>query len=299
MSGADPVQIYRQEAAELLEQLEQALLDLERDPGEADLINTAFRALHTLKGSGAMFGFDAVAEFTHHVETAFDRASRNGEVAASVPLIEVALAAKDQIRRLIEQPTAPIRPRVRRSWTGWEPSCRAHPMPRHGMRRSCHGACTSACRTTRWRWGRTRCCCSMNCARWGTCAVVAAVTAVPPLEAPGSDGVPYWLGRHTGDRAAAVRPSSRSSCSCSTRCNSTSSRSRAPCRRSRNVAAVPNVPAPPNLPVARGVPGARRRSGVPANAPEAKLALASPRAGTAAMSVTSQQQHPRAGRTPG
>ena len=102
MSGIDPAQTYRQEAAELLDQLEQALLDLEHLPGDADLVNTAFRALHTIKGSGAMFGFDAVAAFTHHVETAFDRV-RQGDVSASPPLIAVTLAAKDHIRRLIDQ----------------------------------------------------------------------------------------------------------------------------------------------------------------------------------------------------
>ena len=59
MSHTDPAQTYRQEAADLLEQLEQALLDLEHRPDDADLVNTAFRALHTIKGSGAMFGFDA------------------------------------------------------------------------------------------------------------------------------------------------------------------------------------------------------------------------------------------------
>ena len=82
MSHTDPAQTYRQEAADLLEQLEQALLDLEHRPDDADLVNTAFRALHTIKGSGAMFGFDAVAAFTHHVETAFDRV-RKGEVAVA------------------------------------------------------------------------------------------------------------------------------------------------------------------------------------------------------------------------
>jgi two-component system, chemotaxis family, sensor kinase CheA len=103
MSGSDPAQTYRQEAAELLEQLEQSLLDLEHTPEDVDLINTAFRALHTIKGSGAMFGFDAVAAFTHHVETAFDQV-RKGEAAASAALIAVTLAAKDQIRQLIEEP---------------------------------------------------------------------------------------------------------------------------------------------------------------------------------------------------
>jgi two-component system, chemotaxis family, sensor kinase CheA len=103
MSNADPAEIYRQEATELLEQLEQALLDLERNPADADLVNMAFRALHTIKGSGAMFGFDRVAAFTHHVETAFDLV-RKGKVSATGELIALTLAAKDEIRRLIEHP---------------------------------------------------------------------------------------------------------------------------------------------------------------------------------------------------
>ncbi|MDR3536951.1 MAG: chemotaxis protein CheA [Acetobacteraceae bacterium] len=101
--ATDPSETFRQEAQELLEQLEQALLDLEHAPDDTDLIDTAFRALHTIKGSGAMFGFDAVAAFTHHVETAFDLV-RKGEMAPTRELIAVALAAKDQMRRLIEQP---------------------------------------------------------------------------------------------------------------------------------------------------------------------------------------------------
>lgn len=105
MSGIDPKETFRQEAQDLLEQLEQALLDLEHSPANTDLIDTAFRALHTIKGSGAMFGFDAVAAFTHHVETAFDQV-RQGKVAASPQLIAVALAAKDHMRLLIERPEA-------------------------------------------------------------------------------------------------------------------------------------------------------------------------------------------------
>ena len=65
MSLSDPTDTFRQEARELLDQLEAGLLDLEQDPSNSDLINSTFRALHTLKGSGAMFGFTAVAEFVH------------------------------------------------------------------------------------------------------------------------------------------------------------------------------------------------------------------------------------------
>ena len=103
MSGADPAALFLQEAQELLEQLEQTLLDLERTPTDMALTDTAFRALHTIKGSGAMFGFNAVATFTHHVENAFDLV-RKGKMAPTQELIAVALAAKDQMRLLIENP---------------------------------------------------------------------------------------------------------------------------------------------------------------------------------------------------
>ncbi|HTJ57327.1 MAG TPA: chemotaxis protein CheA [Devosiaceae bacterium] len=107
MISADPADTFRQEARELLEQLELGLLDLEQNPGNADLINSTFRALHTIKGSGAMFGFTSVAEFVHEFETAFDRV-RKGQSAPTPELIAVALDAKDHVHKLIEQPGADI-----------------------------------------------------------------------------------------------------------------------------------------------------------------------------------------------
>jgi two-component system chemotaxis sensor kinase CheA len=107
MNISDPTETFRQEARELLEQLEAGLLDLEQDPSNADLINSTFRALHTIKGSGAMFGFTAVAEFVHEFETAFDQV-RKGQTKANAALIGVALDAKDHIHQLIESPGAEI-----------------------------------------------------------------------------------------------------------------------------------------------------------------------------------------------
>jgi len=103
MTTLDPAEVFRQEASELFDALEGALLDLGLRPDDRDLVDTAFRALHTIKGSGAMFGFDAVASFTHEFETAFDRV-RKGEIKPNQDLISVALAAKDYIRALIEAP---------------------------------------------------------------------------------------------------------------------------------------------------------------------------------------------------
>jgi two-component system chemotaxis sensor kinase CheA len=99
----DPAETFRQEAQDLLIQLEDVLLDLDGDPGGRELIDTAFRALHTLKGSGAMFGFDDLARFAHTVENTFDRLRQTG-AEPSRELIAVALAAKDFMRQLIQSP---------------------------------------------------------------------------------------------------------------------------------------------------------------------------------------------------
>jgi two-component system chemotaxis sensor kinase CheA len=103
MSFPDPIAVFRIEAAELLELIEAGLLDLNVNLGDKDQVDTVFRSLHTLKGSGAMFGFDALAAFTHHCETAFDRV-RKGEVPATHDLVGAVLEAKDHMRLLVDVP---------------------------------------------------------------------------------------------------------------------------------------------------------------------------------------------------
>lgn len=103
MTNLDPIQVFRTEAAELFEQIESGLLDLLHDLGNQDQIDAVFRGLHTLKGSGAMFGFEALAAFTHHCETAFDRV-RKGEVPATAELVAAVLDAQDHMKSLVETP---------------------------------------------------------------------------------------------------------------------------------------------------------------------------------------------------
>ncbi len=106
MSKTDPADVFRNEAQELLEQIEQGLLDLEQSPSDSELVAHVFRALHTLKGSGAMFGYDALSSFTHHCETAFDKV-RKGERAATPHLISAVLGAVDHMRSLAEKRETP------------------------------------------------------------------------------------------------------------------------------------------------------------------------------------------------
>ncbi len=95
-------QAFQEEARELLAELEAALLELDRDRANLDVVGRAFRALHTIKGSGAMFGFDDVASFTHHLENAFDQL-RKGTLGVSSDLIRLALGASDQIKAMLEE----------------------------------------------------------------------------------------------------------------------------------------------------------------------------------------------------
>lgn len=92
---------YREEAGELLAELETSLLDLEETPEDHDLINRVFRAMHTIKGSGAMFGFDDVAAFTHEVETVFDLV-RNGKMVVTKELLDLTLKSRDHISALLD-----------------------------------------------------------------------------------------------------------------------------------------------------------------------------------------------------
>jgi len=94
---------FREEAYELLTELERSLLELEESPDNMELIGTIFRALHTIKGSGSMFGFDRIAGFTHEVETAFDLV-RNGELTVTNELIDLTLSSRDHIKKMLDLP---------------------------------------------------------------------------------------------------------------------------------------------------------------------------------------------------
>jgi len=92
--------VFLEEANERLEELEASLLELEESPADGELIGRIFRALHTIKGSGAMFGFERVSKFTHEIETVFDLV-RNNRMSASRELINLALQARDRIKTML------------------------------------------------------------------------------------------------------------------------------------------------------------------------------------------------------
>ena len=95
-----PDEAFLHEAEELLTDIELAALSLVAGTQTGETVHQLFRAFHTLKGSGAMFGFERVARFTHHVETLLDRV-RDGAVPISEKLVQLVLQARDHIRLLL------------------------------------------------------------------------------------------------------------------------------------------------------------------------------------------------------
>lgn len=93
-------QAFLEEANDLLTELETALLELEDQPDNQDLIDRVFRAMHTIKGSGSMFGFDDIAAFTHDVESVFEYV-RNGHMAVTRQLLDLTLSSRDHIVYLL------------------------------------------------------------------------------------------------------------------------------------------------------------------------------------------------------
>jgi two-component system, chemotaxis family, sensor kinase CheA len=98
-------QAFLEEAGELLAELETALLELEKSPADGELIGRVFRALHTIKGSSAMFGFDAIAAFTHEIETVFELVRAGGALVTG-ELVGLALLARDLIKAMLTAPEA-------------------------------------------------------------------------------------------------------------------------------------------------------------------------------------------------
>jgi len=89
------------EAAEHVAIVEEGLLALEQNPEDRDLLNKIFRSAHSIKGGAGMFGFTAVAQFTHKMETLLDLL-RNGQKAVTPEVADLLLRSTDCMKTLME-----------------------------------------------------------------------------------------------------------------------------------------------------------------------------------------------------
>jgi two-component system chemotaxis sensor kinase CheA len=87
-------QTFFDEADELLAQMEQLLLNLDIGHPDPEDLAAIFRAAHSIKGGAATFGFTALTETTHILESLLDRA-RNNELVLRKDMIDTFLETKD------------------------------------------------------------------------------------------------------------------------------------------------------------------------------------------------------------
>jgi two-component system chemotaxis sensor kinase CheA len=95
-------QAFFVEAVELLAEMEQLLLELDVEAPDSEQLNAIFRAAHSIKGGAATFGFVALTNTTHVLESLLDRA-RPGQLRLNGRMIDAFLETKDALQ---EQLTA-------------------------------------------------------------------------------------------------------------------------------------------------------------------------------------------------
>jgi two-component system chemotaxis sensor kinase CheA len=93
-------QVFFEEAAEHLTNMEQMLLDIDLGSIDDEQMNAIFRAAHSIKGSAGTFGFQDLAQVTHELETLLDRV-RKHEVTMTLDMVNVSLQAGDLLRDLL------------------------------------------------------------------------------------------------------------------------------------------------------------------------------------------------------
>jgi two-component system chemotaxis sensor kinase CheA len=89
------------EARDLIESSSTGLLKLERTPGDHDVVNEVFRAVHTLKGSSGLFPVPALTRLVHVAEDLLG-AVRSDELAIDAELIDALLSALDQVDKWVD-----------------------------------------------------------------------------------------------------------------------------------------------------------------------------------------------------
>jgi two-component system chemotaxis sensor kinase CheA len=92
--------LFFEESMESLDSMEQGLLSLSTENQDLDIINTIFRAAHSIKGGSGTFGFNDIAQFTHALETLLDEA-RDGKRILDTHTIDTLLKCCDCIRNMV------------------------------------------------------------------------------------------------------------------------------------------------------------------------------------------------------
>jgi len=96
------LQDFMVEAGEILEQLNEQLVELERSPDDHDLLNAVFRGFHTIKGGAGFLGLNNMVDVCHRSEDVFNLL-RNGQKQVTAQLMDTVLPVLDVLNAQFEQ----------------------------------------------------------------------------------------------------------------------------------------------------------------------------------------------------
>ena len=91
---------FIQEALELIDSLNENFIELEKNPGDKEILNTIFRAAHTVKGSAGFLGFQNIVELAHSAENILNKL-RQGEISLTSEMTDYLLKTMDTLRSMI------------------------------------------------------------------------------------------------------------------------------------------------------------------------------------------------------
>ncbi|TBW36834.1 chemotaxis protein CheA [Azotobacter chroococcum] len=97
MDITDFYDTFFEEAAELLEDMERHLLELDIESPDPEQLNAIFRAAHSIKGGAGTFGFDVLQRTTHIFENILDHL-RRGELKLRRDIVDTFLETKDMLQ---------------------------------------------------------------------------------------------------------------------------------------------------------------------------------------------------------
>lgn len=139
-------ELFINEAQEHLEALNQSMVDLEKDPGNPDVLTEIFRSAHTLKGMSATMGFDQLTELTHEMENVLD-GLRSGDIEVSTEIVDLLFSCFDMLGAMVNAiaeesgeviDSQPVINALREVYGGAKPSFKGREAPaeRRGRRKA-------------------------------------------------------------------------------------------------------------------------------------------------------------------
>ncbi|MDR0529689.1 MAG: chemotaxis protein CheA [Zoogloeaceae bacterium] len=105
----DLLQDFLQEANDLLSDVDNKLVDLEKSPDDRGLLNDIFRGFHTIKGGAGFLNATELVTVCHRTETLFDKL-RNGELSLSPELMDMIMAATKTVRDMFGELSSGVQP---------------------------------------------------------------------------------------------------------------------------------------------------------------------------------------------